>query len=184
MTPGTGVSAQDILRESSEAELARIFRDYGDERRSKRLAATVVRRRGQAELTTSDDLVNAIRAALGPRTGPSEFARLFQALRIAVNEELSGLETALPSFLESLVCGGMIAVVSYHSGEDRIVKRQFREWASACVCPPGLPVCNCRGVALGAVDPKKPIYPSEQEMADNPRARSAKLRVFRKADAS
>ena len=130
------------------------------------------------ELTTLD-LVPDAPADLAP-----EFARLFQAVRIAVNQELSGLEKALPSFLESLVCGGMIAVVSYHSGEDRIVKRLFKEWASACVCPPGFPVCNCRGVALGAVDPKKPIYPSEQEMADNPRARSAKLRVFRKADAS
>ena len=184
MDPGADVSAADVLGQSGEEELARIFRTFGDERRSRRLAATIVRRRQRSKLTTSDDLVNAIRAALGPRTGPSEFARLFQAVRIAVNDELRALEKALPAFLESLVCGGVIAVVSYHSGEDRTVKQLFREWASECVCATGLPVCSCRGKALGKVEPKKPIYPSEQEVAVNPRARSAKLRVFRKAYAS
>jgi len=184
MTPGGGVVAADLLNETDEVELAHVFRTFGDERRSRRLAATIVRRRQRSEFTTSDDLVNAIRAALGPRTGPSDFARLFQAVRIAVNDELQALEKALPAFLESLVCGGVITVVSYHSGEDRTVKQLFRQWASECVCPTGMPVCNCRGKALGKAEPKKPINPSEQEMATNPRARSAKLRVFCKADAS
>ena len=184
MTPAAGPSAADLLNETDEAELARIFRTFGDERRARRLAATIVRRRQRSEFTTSDDLVNAIRAALGSRTGPSDFARLFQAVRIAVNDELQALEKALPAFLESLVCGGVITVVSYHSGEDRTVKQLFRQWASECVCPTGMPVCNCRGKALGKAEPKKPINPSEQEMATNPRARSAKLRVFCKADAS
>ncbi|UCD24496.1 MAG: 16S rRNA (cytosine(1402)-N(4))-methyltransferase, partial [Gemmatimonadota bacterium] len=98
--------------------------------------------------------------------------------------ELQALEDALPALRESLVCGGAIAVVSYHSGEDRSVKGLFREWARACVCPVGSPVCSCRGRALGTIDPKKPICPSEREMAANPRARSAKLRVFRKANES
>jgi 16S rRNA (cytosine1402-N4)-methyltransferase len=119
---------------------------------------------------------------LGPRSGPPDFARLFQAVRIAVNDELPGLARALPSMLEALVPGGGLAAISYHSGEDRIVKHAFQEWARACVCPPGVPVCTCRGRALGKVIPRKPVRPSLEEAAQNPRARSAKLRVFQKAD--
>ena len=123
--------------------------------------------------------MNAIRATLGPRAGPSEFARLFQAVRIEVNEELAGLGDALPAFRDALEPGGALAVITYHSGEDRLVKLAFREWASACVCPPHQPVCTCRGRPLGQVEPRKPITPTEDEIAANPRARSAKLRIFR-----
>jgi 16S rRNA (cytosine1402-N4)-methyltransferase len=132
----------------------------------------------------SDDLVNAIRATLGPRAGPSEFARLFQAVRIAVNDELSGLERALPAFRDALEPGGALAVITYHSGEDRLVKLAFREWASACVCPPHQPVCTCRGRPLGRLEPRKPIVPAGDEIVANPRARSAKLRIFRVDDAA
>jgi 16S rRNA (cytosine1402-N4)-methyltransferase len=128
--------------------------------------------------------VNAIRAVLGARSGPADFARLFQAVRIAVNDELGGLERALPAFRDALVPGGRLAVISYHSGEDRLVKHAFQEWARSCVCPPGQPVCTCRGRALGRAEPRKPIVPDEIELANNPRARSAKLRIFRVADAS
>lgn len=173
-----GRTAADLLNQLPEGELAEMFRHYGDERRSRRLAAAVVRRR-QTPFATSDDLVNAIRAALGPRTGPSTFARLFQAVRIAVNDELGELRRALPVLRDALQPGGRLAVISYHSGEDRIVKHSFREWAQACVCPPAQPVCTCPGRALGRLDPPRPIVPAAAEIAANPRARSARLRAFR-----
>jgi 16S rRNA (cytosine1402-N4)-methyltransferase len=129
----------------------------------------------------SDDLVNAIRSVLGPRSGPPDFARIFQALRIAVNGELEGLADALPELRDALVAGGRLLVISYHSGEDRIVKHAFQEWARECVCPPELPVCRCRGRALGALEPRKPVRASDAEVQANPRARSATLRGFRTA---
>ncbi len=176
---GRGPSAAELLNRLEEGALERIFAEYGDERRARRLAREVVRRRERSPFAVSDDLVNAIRATLGPRAGPSEFARLFQAVRIAVNEELAGLAHALPGFRDALQPGGALAVITYHSGEDRLVKLAFREWASACVCPPHQPVCTCRGRPLGRLEPRKPILPSEDEIAANPRARSAKLRIFR-----
>jgi 16S rRNA (cytosine1402-N4)-methyltransferase len=115
---------------------------------------------------------------LGPKTGPPEFARLFQAVRIAVNHELEQLASALPAFRDALKPGGRLSIITYHSGEDRLVKHTFREWASSCVCPPGLPVCTCRGRSLGKVEPRRPVLPDEQELKTNPRARSAKLRTF------
>jgi 16S rRNA (cytosine1402-N4)-methyltransferase len=176
---GQGDSAADLLNRLGEEALERIFAEYGDERRARRLAREIVRRRERASFAVSDDLVNAIRATLGPRAGPSEFARLFQAVRIAVNDELAGLGRALPAFRDALEPGGRLAVITYHSGEDRLVKLAFREWASACICPPRQPVCTCRGRPLGRLEPRKPILPSEEEIAANPRARSAKLRIFR-----
>jgi 16S rRNA (cytosine1402-N4)-methyltransferase len=177
-----GTTAAELLNGWSEPELARVFRDYGDERRARRLAHAVIERRARAPLATSDDLVGAIRRALGPRSGAPEFARLFQAVRIAVNDERSELETALPALRDALRPGGRLAVITYHSGEDRIVKTQFREWARSCICPPGQPICTCRGHALGRITPRRPVAPSGEEVAGNPRARSAKLRVFETAD--
>jgi 16S rRNA (cytosine1402-N4)-methyltransferase len=179
-----GVSAAGFLNTADESELARVFREYGDERQARRLAREIVRRRDRHQFTVSDDLVNAVRAVLGPRAGPPEFARLFQAVRIAVNDELAGLAAALPAFRDALVPGGRLAVITYHSGEDRLVKHAFREWASACVCPPGQPVCTCRGRPLGRLTPRKPIVPAPDEVAQNPRARSAHLRIFQAGDAS
>jgi 16S rRNA (cytosine1402-N4)-methyltransferase len=182
MTPEGGTTAADLLKMTSESDLARIFKEYGDERKAKILARQVVRRRERAPLITSDDLVNAIRAALGARSGPADFARLFQAIRIAVNEELSQLADALPAIRDALVPRGHLAVITYHSGEDRVVKHSFRDWARACVCPPGQPICTCRGRALGRVETKKSIVPQADEIAQNPRSRSARLRVFQVAD--
>jgi 16S rRNA (cytosine1402-N4)-methyltransferase len=179
-----GPTAAAFLNSAAEAELARVFYEYGDERQSRRLARELVRRRGNQPFAISDDLVNAIRATLGPRAGPSEFARLFQAVRIAVNDELSGLAVALPAFRDALVAGGRLAVITYHSGEDRLVKLAFREWAAACICPPQQPVCTCRGRPLGRLAPRKPIVPEPDEVATNPRARSAHLRIFQAGDAS
>src|SRR5918998_3751999 len=181
---GTGRTAADLLNAASPGELETLFRDYGDERRARRLAGEIVRRRARQPFATSDDLVNAIRAVLGAKAGPSEFARLFQALRIAVNDEAGQLEQALTGFRDSLKPGGRLSIITYHSGEDRRVKQAFREWAQSCVCPPELPVCICRGRALGSLEPRKPIVPGPEELAANPRARSGKLRTFRLRDAA
>jgi 16S rRNA (cytosine1402-N4)-methyltransferase len=179
-----GESAADLLNQAEAGTLETIFRGYGDERRARRLAAEIVRRRDRHGFATSDDLVNAIRAALGSKTGPGDFARLFQAVRIAVNDELEGLSRALPAFRDALEPGGRLSIITYHSGEDRLVKQSFREWARSCVCPPGVPVCACRGRPLGRVEPRKPVLPEEPELAVNPRARSAKLRIFVVDDAA
>jgi 16S rRNA (cytosine1402-N4)-methyltransferase len=185
MTPGSegggGPSARDVLNTWPEQRLAAAFADFGDERRARALAKQVIRRRLAAPFAVSDDFVNAIRATLGPRSGPPEFARLFQALRIAVNGELEVLAAALPAFRESLEPGGRLGAITYHSGEDRIVKNLFRDWSRACICPPKQPVCTCRGRALGRVLTKKPVVPGAAEVAANPRARSAKFRVFEAA---
>jgi 16S rRNA (cytosine1402-N4)-methyltransferase len=182
MTPAEGPSARDVLNSWSEGRLAAAFADYGDERRARALAREVLRRRLSAPFGISDDFVNAIRATLGPRSGPPDFARLFQALRIAVNGELDVLATALPELRESLMPAGRLGVITYHSGEDRIVKHLFREWGRACICPPRQPVCTCRGKPLGRVVTKKPITADAGEVAANPRARSAQFRIF-EADA-
>jgi 16S rRNA (cytosine1402-N4)-methyltransferase len=178
MTPGEGPSARDVLNSWPEERLAAAFADYGDERRARALAREVLRRRLTAPFALSDDFVNAIRAKLGPRSGPGDFARLFQALRIAVNDELAHLADALPAFRDALAAGGRLGVITYHSGEDRIVKHLFREWARACVCPPRQPVCTCRGHPLGRVLTKKPIVADAAEVAGNVRARSAQFRAF------
>ena len=178
----TGPTGADLLNRADEALLARVFGDWADEPRARALAAEVVRRRARQPLAMSDDLVNAIRAVLGPRSGPADFARLFQAVRIAVNDELEGLERALPELRAALVPGGCLAVISYHSGEDRVVKHAFQEWSRRCVCPPRQPVCTCRGRPLGRALPRKPILADAAEVAGNPRARSAKLRIFQVSD--
>ena len=180
----TGQPAAAFLNLADEPELARVFADYGDERRARALAREIVRRRARQPFATSDDLVNAVRATLGARSGPPDFARLFQAVRIEINDELAGLGRALPAFRDALTPGGRLAVITYHSGEDRLVKLAFREWASSCICPPRQPVCTCRGRPLGQLVPRKPIVPDADEIAANPRARSAHLRIFQAGDAA
>lgn len=176
-----GTSAADLLNSASPATLQSWFAEYGDERRARRLASEIVRRRERAPFAVSDDLVNAIRAVLGPRSGPDDFARLFQAVRIAVNDELPELAHALPAFRDALSPSGALAAISYHSGEDRLVKQAFHQWSRACVCPPAQPICTCRGRPLGRETPRGGIVPDAAELAANPRARSARLRVFRVA---
>jgi len=178
MAAGHGVTAADILNTWPEARLAGAFADLADEPRARRLARAVVRRRATAPFAISDDLVNAIREVRGPRSGPSDFARLFQALRIVVNQELEQLDLALPALRAALVPGGRMAVITYHSGEDRIVKNAFRDWSRSCVCPPRQPVFTCRGRPLGRLLTRKPVRPGPAEVRDNPRARSAQLRSF------
>jgi 16S rRNA (cytosine1402-N4)-methyltransferase len=175
------LDAAALLADADERELARIFREYGDEPRSNRLAREIVRRRANRPFRTSDDLVGAIRAVLGARSGPADFARLFQAVRIAVNHELEGLSAALPALRQHLEGQGVMVVISYHSGEDRIVKRAFREWSTACTCPPLQPLCTCGGHALGETLTRKAVIASTREIELNPRARSARLRAWRAA---
>ena len=172
-------SAADLLNSLDEHALASIFREYGDEHRAHRLAREIVRRRSNRAFAVSDDLVGAIRGALGPRTGPPDFARLFQALRIAVNDELTALGRALPMLRERLLPRGVMVVIAYHSGEDRLVKHAFREWSADCICPPKQPICTCRGRSLGELVGRKATTPAPDELARNPRARSARLRAFR-----
>jgi 16S rRNA (cytosine1402-N4)-methyltransferase len=182
MNDRTGVDARQLLNESDEGELERVFREYGDfGRHAGRLAREIVRRRQRRAFETSDDVVNAIRAVLGPRSGPAEFAPIFQAVRIAVNDELEALERALPLLRDRLTPRGTLAVIAYHSGEDRIVKRAFRDWSASCICPPRQPVCTCRGRPLGETLTRKAVTAGPAEIATNPRARSAHLRAWRSA---
>ena len=183
MSGGAGgeASAADFLNTADEGELADVFYRFGEERRSRKLARILVEMRERGPVTTSDQLVEAIGRTLGPRSDAGDRARIFQALRIAVNREIDALETALPRFRDALAPGGVMAVLSYHSLEDRLVKNSFRDWSLACVCPPHMPVCSCRGAPLGETLTRKPVVASPAEVEANPRARSAHLRAWRKA---
>jgi 16S rRNA (cytosine1402-N4)-methyltransferase len=180
MGASTDGDAAEFLNSADEAELMRVFREYGDEPKARKLAREVARRRENRPFRTSDDLVGAIRAVLGSRSGSSDFARIFQSVRIAVNDEMTTLETALPALRDRLAPNGILAVISYHSGEDRIVKHSMREWSLDCICPPRQPMCTCRGRALGSLITRKPVTAGEAEIERNPRARSAHLRAWRK----
>lgn len=177
-TTGDREPAGVFLNRASEAELGHVFREYGEERRWRALAREVARRRRTRPFESSDDLVGALTGVLGRRATEREKARLFQAVRIAVNDELGALEEGLEAIRTGLEPGGRLVVISYHSLEDRIVKNAFREWGRECVCPPGLPECRCRGAPLGRVLTKKPLRPSQEEVGGNPRARSARLRAW------
>ncbi len=179
---GTGETAADWLNTAGMDTLASVFRDYADEPRARRLAQVIARRRSHRPFVTSDDLVGAVRETLGPRSGPPDFARLFQAVRMAVNDELGELTRALEAWRDRLNPGGVLAVIAYHSGEDRVVKRAFLEWSRVCTCPPLQPRCICGRVAPGAVVTRRPIEASAEETARNVRARSAKLRAWRRGE--
>ncbi|WP_420614533.1 16S rRNA (cytosine(1402)-N(4))-methyltransferase RsmH [Candidatus Palauibacter sp.] len=172
-------SAAELLNRADERELGRVFRD-GEERRWRTLSREVVRRRKIRPFSTSDDLVAALSAVLGRSAQEKQKARLFQALRIAVNDELAALSEGLEGIRGRLAPGGRLAVLSYHSLEDRLVKNAFRDWSADCRCPPGLPECRCRGRSLGRTLTRRPLRPSAEEVTGNPRARSARLRVWEK----
>jgi 16S rRNA (cytosine1402-N4)-methyltransferase len=179
MDTTSDLDAAAWLSTVDELELATSLREYGDEPKARRMAREIVRRRANRPFAISDDLVGAIRGALGPRSGPGDFARIFQAVRIAVNDELAGLSAALPELRDRLAPGGRLIVIAYHSGEDRIVKHAFREWSTECICPPRQPTCTCRGMALGETLTRKAVIASPAETAVNVRARSARLRAWR-----
>jgi 16S rRNA (cytosine1402-N4)-methyltransferase len=181
MGADTSIDARTVLAEAPEEELVRIFREYGEEPRARRFAREVVKRRRTAPLATSDDLVAALAGALGRAPSMKEKARIFQALRIAVNQELEALEQGLPAIRDVMNGGAVFVVIAYHSLEDRAVKNAFRDWSRACICPPEVPICVCRGEALGQTLTRKVVRPSEAEVTRNPRARSARLRAWRRA---
>ena len=173
-------SARDVVNEADERELADIFRRYGEERFSRQIARAIVRRRADQPFERTGDLVEVVRSAIpAPRRfGDGHPAkRVFQALRIVVNEELESLEQALPAAVRLLRPGGRIAVISFHSLEDRIVKRFFAAEARDCTCPPDLPICVCGKEPSLRLVTRKAIRPSPAETAENPRASSARLRV-------
>jgi 16S rRNA (cytosine1402-N4)-methyltransferase len=180
MDPSAESSARELVNSLPERELARIFKTYGEERYARQIAKAIVRRRREQPFERTGDLVETIKAAI---PAPARFGdghpakRVFQALRIAVNDELGALEEALPAALDLLRPGGRLAVISFHSLEDRIVKRFLREQEHGCTCPPDFPVCVCGNEpALRAIQ-RRPIRPSAQETAANPRAGSARLRA-------
>jgi 16S rRNA (cytosine1402-N4)-methyltransferase len=180
MDPSSEPSAREIVDTWEERELADVFRRYGEERYARQIARAIVRRRATQPIERTSDLVDVIKSSIPTpaRFGEGHPAkRVFQALRIAVNDELSALEAALPAALAMLRPGGRLAVISFHSLEDRIVKRFLQQRAKGCVCPPDFPVCACgRTPELEIVTPK-PVRPSAREVDDNPRAASARLRV-------
>ena len=145
----SGQTAADVLAYEEEGELAQLFHELAEEPRARKLAREIVRRRVGKPFRISDDLVGALAAAVGRAPTHQEKARVFQAIRIRVNQELESLAIALDGIRDALLPGAVFAVISYHSLEDRPVKHAFREWSRDCVCPPGFPVCRCRGKALG-----------------------------------
>ena len=180
MDPSSEPSARDIVNTWGEQELVTIFRRYGEERYARQIARAIVRRRGQQPLERTGELVDTIKGAIPTpaRFGEGHPAkRVFQALRIAVNDELHALETALPAALAMLRPGGRLAVISFHSLEDRIVKRFFSEKAKGCTCPPELPVCVCGKQPELRILTRKPVRPTDREVDVNPRAGSARLRA-------
>jgi 16S rRNA (cytosine1402-N4)-methyltransferase len=181
MAGGSGgeSSAAELLNTLPEEDLALIFRRYGEEKRARHLARIVGEMRERGPFERSEHLVEAVGRAI-PRATVQDRARIFQALRIAVNREMEALEEGLPRFRDALAPGGVMVVLSYHSLEDRLVKEAFREWSRSCTCPPQLPVCMCGGVALGESLTRKPLFASEAEIAANARARSVRLRAWRR----
>lgn len=180
MDPRTTVTAADLVNSLSVEELTLIFRDYGEERWAHRIARKIVAEREKAPLVTTGQLVDLVKAAIpaaARRSGPHPAKRTFQALRIAVNNELDALREGLQAAVDALLPGGRIAIISFHSLEDRIVKQTFADMARGCECPPGFPVCRCGKEPLLNVLTRRPVLPSEDELQENPRARSARLRA-------
>lgn len=177
------LTAYDVVNGYTEQQLRRIFFDYGEERFSARIASAILRHREQAPIQTTGELVRIIKEAIpaGARDGGHHPAkRTFQAIRIEVNAELDVIEPALRSAVAMLNPGGRAAVITFHSLEDRIVKQTFADLATGCTCPKSLPVCVCGRRPVVRLVNRKPILPGEAELAENPRSRSAKLRIAEK----
>lgn len=177
-----GTTAADLVNNLSEQELSKIIFTYGEEKFAKRIAAAIVRERKNGKIETTLQLADIVKNAIPAATrreGGNPARRTFQALRIEVNGELDKLSKALDEMADCLNPGGRIAVITFHSLEDRIVKQRFAKWCSGCTCPPDFPVCVCGKIPLGHL-PFKAKAPTEEELEENPRSRSARLRVFEK----
>jgi len=180
MNPADSLTAADLVNGASEAKLARLLWEYGEERYSRRIARRLVARRAERPFETTDDLAAAVVSALPPparHRRAHAATRTFQALRIAVNGELEALRELLDALPDLLAPGGRCVILSYHSLEDRLVKRAFRRLSGRCVCPPGTPICQCGARPILRILTRKPIGPGEAEIAANPRVRGAKLRA-------
>jgi 16S rRNA (cytosine1402-N4)-methyltransferase len=183
MDPAQGLTAAEVVNEWDERRLARLLREYGEERYAGRIARSIVRRRAEIRIETTQELVDVIKAAI---PAPAQFAgghpakRSFQAIRIAVNDELEQLDRALPLAWAALRKGGRIGVISFHSLEDRRVKRFLADRARGCICPPDLPVCVCGREPEAEPLTRRAVVPTPGEVAANPRSRSARLRAARK----
>jgi len=180
MDRSCGMTAADLVNSASEEELARILFEYGEERYSRRIASGIVRRREKASIKNTLELVDIIKSsmpavALREKQHPAK--RSFQALRIAVNDELGALSQVLENAVNCLKPGGRIAIITFHSLEDRLVKKSFQQLANPCTCPSELPMCICGKKPLVDIPYRKPIVPTLEEVDKNPRSRSAKLRV-------
>ena len=184
MDPGTQtLTAEEIVNHYTAADLTRIIRTHSDEKWANRIAEFIVKEREREPIRTSDQLVEIIKAAIpasARRRGGHPAKRTFQALRIEVNSELDVLRSGLEAAIRWLAPGGRVAVISYHSLEDRIVKDTFRTFATGCICPPEIPVCTCGHVPIVKLVTHRPVVPTPEEVERNPRARSAKLRVAEK----
>lgn len=177
-------TAKDIVNTYSEMELYRIIRDYGEDRFAKNIAKHIVQARQKKEIETTGELTEIIRASIPAKvraTGGHPAKRTFQAIRIELNRELDVLEDSIDTMIERLAPGGRLSIITFHSLEDRIVKNRFRTNENPCICPPDFPVCVCGRKSRGRVITRKPILPTDQEMEENPRSKSAKLRVFEKS---
>mgnify|MGYP000890124271 CR=1 FL=1 len=178
------MTAADIVNDYSEEDLYRIIRDYGEDRFAKNIAKHIVRARENAPIETTGELAEIIKAAIPAKvraTGGHPAKRTFQAIRIELNQELTVLEQSIDTMIDLLNPSGRLSIITFHSLEDRIVKKRFREMEHPCICPPDFPVCVCGRVSKGRVITRKPILPSEEELEVNSRSKSAKLRVFERA---
>ena len=178
------MTAKDIVNGYSEGDLFRIIRDYGEDKFAQNIAKHIVEARKKAPIETTGDLVEIIKAAIPARVrmnGGHPAKKTFQAIRIELNRELDVLEHSLDKMIDLLNPGGRLCIITFHSLEDRIVKVNFKRNENPCTCPPGFPVCVCGKVSKGKVITKKPVLPSEEELIENKRAKSAKLRVFERA---
>ena len=183
MDPTTGATAAELLNQLPESEIARIIFEFGEERHSRRIARRIVESREQGKpITTTKELAELVQRALGGRKWNQihPATRTFQGLRIAVNRELEGLAQFVESAIDLLEPGGQFVVISFHSLEDRIIKRELRRLSGHCQCPPRLPVCLCGARAAVEILTRRPVTPDAKEIDENPRARSAKLRACRK----
>ena len=183
MNQSDAFTAYDVVNSYSERKLTEIITDYGEENWANRIAKFIVEARTQKPIETTFELVEVIKKAIpaaARKDGPHPAKRTFQAIRIEVNNELKIIEQTIESAFEHMGKGGRVAIITFHSLEDRIVKNAYKKLAQGCTCPPEFPVCICGGKAKIKIISKKPILPSEEEVEANPRARSAKLRVAEK----
>lgn len=180
-----GATAESFVNEAEQSELAKVFFRFGEEKFSRQIARRIVQVRETTRITSTAQLAQVVKSgipAAARRTGPHPARRVFQAIRIAVNDELAALSDGLEGAFSLLCAGGRLAVISFHSLEDRIVKHTLKDFATGCICPPDYPVCTCGRSPKGKILTRKPIETSQREVDENPRARSAKLRVIEKVN--